>query len=356
MGYEPLVGDDAAEWRSLLERFVDESETDQKLVELLYIAKTQPKDSNERKQAINEIFGLIKPKLRFSALYDDIDSLVRFHRAIHNFDPEKGEKIRGKKVTSPQPKLNLKDSLARWLNKNLSWRKLDAMLKEQEQENNEQSADAPISTRDDSTESSLLEMISYEPNETSFWTLQGDMPVAPVQIVWDYLLNHYQTQLAQKSYYGHSYREIIDLMMQGLNATQIAEILETGYDGFNDHYNKHFEPFIASLIIFAALQSDDLDLEELIEVIKRDEKRILKGCHIRGYPQCNAQYLALSGDLRKQPPLDFELVAQELQQRGMSSKTAIPKRIAEFWEKKAFPAVGKLVVEEKTLFWKLFRN
>ena len=93
---------------------------------------------------------------------------------------------------------------------------------------------------------------------------------------------------------------------------------------------------------------EDLEkFEKLNKAIAVDHKFILRSCHIRGYPKCNAQYLAMEGCLFKELVEEFEKFAQELLQQGMDKRTATAKRVFEFWQEKGKPAIARLVIAEK---------
>jgi hypothetical protein len=361
MGYTPLEGEDLAAWRSQLERFADDSDRDRELVELLVTTKAEPEDSPKRKRAINKIFeilhkdgGLYYLRKQIASDPDDFSNR-QFHfykvlnKEIHNFDPAFKEK-KGSGM-----RLGLQNKLECYLNFICSRRFNETYTNSLEVPLNENSLDSLAKWAEeepqDVSSTDVLQDIQDElqksPDAHSYKPEKGDVMISY------FLITERLHQARSEAIQKNSKKEKPDKQSERVTIATLEKIaLEYDVDpaALVSDYYRHFRPFLASLWVDVMVKnaSEDLQkLEKLNKAIAIDHKSILRGCHIRGYPKCNAQYLALEGCLFKKLVKEFEKFAQELLQQGMDKRTATAKRVFEFWQEKGKPAIARLVIDEK---------
>ena len=261
MGYEPLAGDDAAKWRSLLERFADKSEADQKLVELLYIAKTEPEGSNERNRAVSEIFDILykggglyfhfgKPKPKEEIGSRSLAFFKELTKEIHKFDPAWTDK-HGNYIGR-----NIYQKLCFWLNYICSRR-----YQPPENENKASKGSYPLSLDDldhkldhlaNPTPDPMGEIISAEQSLSRFYQrcLNGDLK--------ETLENQFYQPRGSKqkiSYleiltdlrdYFVQYQESNDRVLFA-SLVKLATERNLPIEGLKSHFIRHFRPFMAKL-------------------------------------------------------------------------------------------------------------
>jgi len=361
MGYTPLDDDELEEWRSQLERFADGSDRDRQLVELLVTTKAEPEDSPKRLRAISKIFeilhkdgGLYYLRKQISPNSDELgDRLAHFYevlkKEIHNFDPARKEK------NGSGMRLGLQNKLECYLNFICSIRyneTYDELLEVPLNENlldplNEWAEEEPQDVSSPDIWQDIQDELQKSPDAHSYKPKKGNVMISY------FLIMERLLQARAEAIQKNSEKEKPDKQSEQITIATLEKIaLEYDVEPatlISDYY-RHFRPFFASLWVDMVVKNAQEDLEKfekLNKAIADDRKFILRNCYIRGYPRCNAQYLAMEGCLFKKLVEEFEKFAKELLQQGMDKRTATAKRVFEFWQDKAKPAIARLVIAEK---------
>ena len=328
MGYIPLDDDQLKEWRSQLERFADGSDRDRQLVELLVLARQLREEDNQRKQAIADIFqivyqsrslscwlylgqGVAQKTLNYLAnaglfLYDNIAA----------FEPDRKDK------NDDFIGVNLCEKICCWLKYKLKKEEINH-YKEENKRKKELVLDKSIG---DEGNVSLGDQIPYlstwqnfdQPlSETmrSIDNLDGWANLKPEEpltgVFWKYLADDPDDRLKNYQYKNLNYHVFAQWLFQNrgndsqedlpreerskqseriLTSTleQIAEYFEIKSGALTDEYYSNFRFYVASLFVDLAIKNEEIDIAKLNKAIAVDRQFILRGCHIRGYPRCNA--------------------------------------------------------------------
>jgi|GEM_PF-1708203 len=361
MGYIPLDDDQLKEWRSQLERFADGSDRDRQLVELLVTTKAEPEDSAKRNRAISKIFeilrkdgGLYYLRKQITSDSDEFgdrqaDFYKILNKEIHNFDPSHKEK-KGSGM-----RLGIQNKLECYLNFICSRRFNEPYSNSSEVPLNENSLDSVTKWAEEETQDisstdvwqNIQDELQKSPDSHSYKPKKGNVMISYFLIAER--LHRSRSEAIQKN----SKKEKSDKQSERVTIATLEKIaLEYNVDpdALTSDYYRHFRPFFACLWVDVVVKNAREDLEKfekLNKAIASDCKFILRGCHIRGYPRCNAQYLAMEDCLFKELVEEFEKFAQKLLEQGMDKRTATAKRVFEFWQTKGKPAIARLVIAEK---------
>ena len=361
MGYIPLDDNELKEWRSQLERFADGSDRDRQLVELLVAVRSEPEDSPKRKRTINRIFEILHEDgglyyLRKKITSDSNEfgdrqahSYRILDKEIHKFNPaHKEEKGSGMQ-------LGIQNKLERYLNNICSLRFNDTYTNSSEVPLNENSLDSLTQWAEEETQDvsstdvwqNIQAKLKKSPDSHSYKPEKGNVMISYFLIAER--LHQARSEAIQKN----SKKEKLDKQSERVTIATLEKIAleyDVDPDALISDYYRHFRPFFACLWVDVVVKNASEDLEKfgkLNKAIASDCKFILRGCHIRGYPRCNAQYLAMEDCLFKELVEEFEKFAQKLLEQGMDKRTATAKRVFEFWQMKGKPAIARLVIAEK---------
>ena len=361
MGYTPLDDDQLKEWRSQLECFADGSDRDRQLIELLVLAKAEPEDSPKRKRAISKIFEILHKDgglyyLREQITSDSVEFGDRqFHfyevlnKEIHNFDPARKER------NGSGMRLGIQHKLECYLNFICSRRFNETYTNSSEVPLNENSLDSLTKWAEEEPQDvssadvwqNIQDELQKSPDNHSYKPEKGNVMISY------YLIAERLHQARLEAIQKNSKKEKPDKQSERVTIATLEKIAleyDVESDALISDYYRHFRPFFACLWVDMVVKNAREDLEKfekLNKAIAVDRQFILRSCHIRGYPKCNAQYLAMEGCLFKELVEEFEKFAQELLQQGMDKRTATAKRVFEFWQKKGKPAIARLVIAEK---------
>jgi len=360
-----------------------QKELDKKKIELGYIkqhglvkkkkpSKEEKKEIEDQQQLINVLWGQFT--VQQASVINQQASVINWLLGhVHKFRPDIQDK-NGNYIGNC-----IADKLSHWINNKLRYLRSDM-----DEERRKEASDLILDKTDESGKSNL-DKFFQNMEDRNQWVNEENAAIPFSEKFWQYLNEDCDRKLSGRKYNnGLNYhilaQRLYQYFMSIAEANQQKREQEKDQDG-NDakapgkmadrvvislidriaeefkikpsalrtEYSRNFRPYIASLWVDVAIKNEQ-DIDRLKEVIEKDKGGILKACCISiTFPLCNAYDLAqkclFDRGKNYKAPSDFEEIAKGFKSQGMKSRLAKPQRIFNFWQEKAKPAIGKLVIE-----------